>query len=113
MKFPTCEKRKKKKIEKAYVKEKQSHTQDNIYVVRQFAYIHGIAEISLLSRKIQSAATMFQSLKRRRQQQNPNHQNQFLYPVHRIHNGLQNEPKNFLEDVAPGLPRGLSISAPA
>ena len=82
-------------------------------MVRQFAYIHGIAEISLLSRKIQSAATMFQSLKRRRQQQNPNHQNQFLYPVHRIHNGLQNGPKNFLEDVAPGPPRGLSISAPA
>ena len=26
---------------------KQSHTQDNIYVVRQFAYIHGVAGISL------------------------------------------------------------------
>ena len=64
-------------------------------MVRQFAYIHGIAEISLLSRKIQSAATLFQSLKRRQQQQNPNHQNRFLlHPVQKIHNGLQNGPKN-------------------
>ena len=30
---------------------KQSHTQDSIYVVRQFAYVHGVAGISLLSRK--------------------------------------------------------------
>ena len=41
----------KQKIEKTHVKEKQSHAQDNIYVVRQFAYIHGIVEISLLSGK--------------------------------------------------------------
>ena len=26
-------------------------TQDNIYVVRQFAYVHGVIRISLLSRK--------------------------------------------------------------
>ena len=26
---------------------KQSHTQDNIYVVRQFAYVHGVVGISL------------------------------------------------------------------
>ena len=32
-------------------KKKQSHAQDNIYVVRQFAYVHGVAEILLLSRK--------------------------------------------------------------
>ena len=30
---------------------KQSHTQDNIFVVRQFAYVHGIAGILLLSGK--------------------------------------------------------------
>ena len=36
-----------KQIEKTHVKEKQSHAQDNIYVVRQFAYVHGVAEISL------------------------------------------------------------------
>ena len=32
---------------------KQSHAQDNIYMVRQFAYIHGVVGISLLSGKIQ------------------------------------------------------------
>ena len=36
-----------KQIEKTHVKEKQSHAQDNIYVVRQFAYVHGVAGISL------------------------------------------------------------------
>ena len=30
---------------------KQSHAQDNIYVVQQFAYVHGVAVISLLLRK--------------------------------------------------------------
>ena len=44
-------KNKKKKIEKIHVKEKQLHAQDNIYVVWQFAYIHGIAGILLLSGK--------------------------------------------------------------
>ena len=36
-----------KQIEKTYVKEKQSHAQDKIYVVRQFAYVHGVTGISL------------------------------------------------------------------
>ena len=63
MKFPTCEKLK-KKLEKTYAKEKQSHAQDNIYVDQQFAYDHGVAGISLLSRKIQSAATVFHTLSR-------------------------------------------------
>ena len=36
-----------KQIEKTHAKEKQSHAQDNIYVVRQFAYVHGVAGISL------------------------------------------------------------------
>ena len=30
---------------------KQSHPQDNIYMVRQFAYVHEVAGISLLSGK--------------------------------------------------------------
>ena len=34
-----------------FSKKKQSHAQDNIYVVRQFAYVHGVVGISLLSRK--------------------------------------------------------------
>ena len=36
------EKKKKKR------QRKQSHTQDNIYVVQQFAYVHKVARISLL-----------------------------------------------------------------
>ena len=40
-----------KQIKKTHVKEKQSHAKDNIYAVWQFAYVHGIARISLLSRK--------------------------------------------------------------
>ena len=59
--IPTCEK---KKIKKTHAKEKQLHAQDNIYVVQQFACVHGIAEISLLSGKstIHSAATRFFTL---------------------------------------------------
>ena len=40
-----------KKIEKTHAKEKQSHAQDNIYVVRQFVYVHRVVGISLLSGK--------------------------------------------------------------
>ena len=40
-----------KKRENKMPKEKQSHAQDSIYVIRQFAYVHGVEEISLLSRK--------------------------------------------------------------
>ena len=49
-KFQTCEKQKNR--ENKTPKVKQSHAQDSIYVVRQFAYVHGVAEISLLSKKI-------------------------------------------------------------
>ena len=51
-----------KNIEKTHAKEKQSHAQDNIYVVRQFAYVYGVVRISLLSEKkyrVQLAATIF------------------------------------------------------
>ena len=40
-----------KKIEKTHAKEKQSHAQENIYIIRQFAYVHGVVGISLLSGK--------------------------------------------------------------
>ena len=40
-------------------------------------------------KKIQSAAIIFHTLSRQQQQQNPNHQNRFLYPAHKIHNKLQ------------------------
>ena len=39
------------KIEKKNTSKKNNHTQDNIYVVWQFAYVHGVAKISLFSRK--------------------------------------------------------------
>ena len=45
-KFQTCEKQKNR--EKKTPKEKQLHVQDSIYVVRQFAYVHRVVEISLL-----------------------------------------------------------------
>jgi len=52
--------RNKKKIEKTHAKEKQSHAQDNIYVIRQFAYVHRVTGISLLSGKsTKSVATIF------------------------------------------------------
>ena len=51
LKFQTCEKQKNR--ENKTPKVKQSHAQDSIYVVRQFAYVHGVAGISLLSGKIQ------------------------------------------------------------
>ena len=49
-KFQTYEKQKNR--ENKTPKEKQSHAQDSIYVVRQFAYVHRVVEISLLSTKI-------------------------------------------------------------
>ena len=53
-----------KKIEKTHTKEKQSHAEDNIYVVRQFAYVYEGAEILLLSGKstIHNAVTKFFTL---------------------------------------------------
>ena len=45
-----------KKIEKIHTKEKQLHAQDNIYMVWQIAYAHGVTRISLLSGKNASAA---------------------------------------------------------
>ena len=49
-KFQTCEKQKNR--ENKAPKEKQSHIHDSIYVVWQFAYVHKVAWISLLSKKI-------------------------------------------------------------
>ena len=39
------------KIEKKYTPKKNNHTQDSIYMVRQFAYVYEVAGISLFSRK--------------------------------------------------------------
>ena len=50
-KIPTCEKQ--NRPSENTCQRKQPHAQNNIYVVRQFAYVHGVAGISLLSGKIQ------------------------------------------------------------
>ena len=50
LKFQTYEKQKNK--ENKTPKEKQSHAQDSIYVVRQFAYVYRVVGILLLSKKI-------------------------------------------------------------
>ena len=50
LKFQTYEKQKNK--ENKTPKEKQLHAQDSIYMVRQFAYVHRVAGILLLSKKI-------------------------------------------------------------
>ena len=53
-----------KKNREKYMSKKNKHTQDSIYVIRQFAYIHEITRISLLSRKnTKCGSTVFQSLK--------------------------------------------------
>ena len=45
-KFQTCVKQKNR--ENKMPKEKQSHAQDSIYVIRQFTYVHRVTRISLL-----------------------------------------------------------------
>ena len=91
-KFQTCDKQKNR--ENKTLKEKQSQAQDSIYVVRQFAYVHRVAGISLLSKKNYNVWLQCFSFSKTTTRQNPNHQKKrFLYPTHRIHNGLQNGPK--------------------
>ena len=63
-------------------------------MVRQFAYVHRVAGILLLSRKNTSVAVQFFSFSKTATT-NPNHQKErFLHSSHRIHNGLQNGPKS-------------------
>ena len=53
------------KIEKKYTPKKNNHTQNRIYVIRQFAYIHEVTGISLFSRKnTKCSRTIFFSLKK-------------------------------------------------
>ena len=104
-KFQTCEKQKNR--ENKTPKVKQSHAQDSIYVVQQFAYVHRVAGISLLSKKITMCGCF--SFSKTTTRQNPNHKKKWLlYPAHRIHNGLQNGPKIFCRPKP--LLHGLSLS---
>ena len=58
------------KIEEKYMPKKNNHTQDNIYMVWQFTYIHGVVGISLFSEKknTKCSSTVFSQ----KQHQNPN-----------------------------------------
>ena len=73
-------------------------------MVRQFVYVYGVAEISLLSEKnTKCGCTVFFSLKKTTTT-NPTHQNNvFLHPAYKIQKGLQKERKKF--------PEGLGLSA--
>ena len=101
-----------KKIEKTYTKEKQSHAQDNIYVVRQFAYVHGVAGISLLSGKITKCGLRLQYFSLTKTQQQ--HHTKTL--ITKVNFYIQNGPKkNFMSAPAwayrPKPPlHGLSLS---
>ena len=107
LKFQTCEKQKNR--ENKTPKVKQSHAQDSIYVVRQFAYVHRVAGISLLSKKITMCGySVFLSQKQQQDKTLITKKKQLLYPAHRIHNGLQNGPKIFCR-LKPPL-HGLSLS---
>ena len=98
-KFQTCEKQKNR--ENKMPKVKQSHTQDSIYVVRQFAYVHRVAGISLLSKKItMSGYSVFLSQKQQQDKTLITKKKRLLYRAPRIHNGLQKRAKNFLSTQA-------------
>ena len=95
-KFQTCEKQKNK--ENKMPKEKQSHAQDSIYVVRQFAYVYRVVGILLLSKKITMCGyNIFISQKQQQDKTliTKKKKKWLSYPAHRIHNGLQNGPKFF------------------
>ena len=69
--------------EKTHAKEKQSHAQNNIYMVQQFTYIHEIAGISLLSGKnTKCGYSVFLSLKKHDQQQTIISKLRFLHLLH-------------------------------
>ena len=75
-------------MEKKYTPKKNNHTQDNIYVVWQFAYIHRVAGISLfLVKNTKCGSMIFLSKK---WHQNPNLQNNSFYF---LRTGFTNRPK--------------------
>ena len=61
--------KKKKKNRGNTHQRKQSHAQDNIYVVQQFAYVHGVAVISLLLGKYTKCSSTVFPLSQKQQQQ--------------------------------------------
>ena len=105
---------KNKKIEKILANEKQSHAQDNIYVVQQFTYIHEIAGISLLSWKNTEYKMQLQSFILSISKNAATTQHKTLKLESRFHkNGLNGPKKKFSQECCPQTPRHLSMSAPA
>ena len=85
---------------------KNNHKQDSIYVVWQFAYIHGVAGISLfLGKNTECSSTIFLSKKRH---QNPNLQSNRFYILRTgFTMDYKNGPKFFPRAIAPKPPRRL------
>ena len=108
--FSTCEKQKNRENTR---QRKQSHTQDNIYVVRQFAYIHRVAGISLLSGKNTEYKMQLQSFILSISKNAATTQHKTLKLESRFHKNGLNGPKNFFSrGRCPQTPKGLSMSAP-
>ena len=77
-----------------YTPKKNNHTQDSIYVVRQFAYVHEVAGISLFSEKNTKCGSTFFSLKNDIKTL-ISKTIDFLYPVHRFTMGYKKRAKIF------------------
>ena len=101
---PVRNKKKKKKWRKHTLKKKQSYAQDNIYVVQQFAYVHRVAGISLLSGKNTEYKMRLQYFSLTLKHGNTTHnktlitQSRFLY---------KNGPKFFSQGRCPRTPKRL------
>ena len=80
-----------------YMPKKNNYTQDRIYVVWQFAYIHRVVRILLFSKKNTKCGStfffFFFSLKN--DIKTLVFKTTVLHPTHKIHNGLQKGPKQF------------------
>ena len=72
---------------------KKTITQYNIYVVRQFSYVHGVVEILLFSDKNTRCSSIVISLKNNIKLRSP--KQRFFYSVHRVHNRLQSTKPSF------------------
>ena len=93
-----------KKNREKYMSKKNKHTQDSIYVIRQFAYVHRVAGVSLFSRKnTECGSTFFLSKKRH---QNPNLQNNSFYILCiGFTMGYKNGPNFFSRGRCPRTPK--------
>ena len=90
------------KNKEKYTPKKNNYTQNNIYMIRQFVYIHRIARILLFSKKnTKCGSKVFFFLSLINDIKTLVSKTTVLHPTHKIHNGLQKWPKNFLECNSP------------